>query len=201
MPGKADSPREEIRSFIAIEISDDVRRALDNFIRELKSGGNNVKWVRVEGIHLTLKFLGNIPGSMISEIKDAMERAIDKEEPFDIQVEGSGAFPNLRKPRVFWAGIKEETGRLADLAQRLQDELKSLGFEPENRAFRPHLTVGRVRQGEKAAGAAGKISEMKDKSFGTFRADKLILFKSDLKPGGAVYTRMEEIPFNKGNNE
>lgn len=190
MPSEQKAGKEEIRSFIAIDISEDVRRALDSFIGELKPEGSNVRWVRIEGIHLTLKFLGNIPHSMTGEIEQAMSRAAKGTGTFEVQVKGAGAFPNLKKPRVYWVGIDEPSGKLADLAKRIEDELKALGFETENRAFKPHLTLGRVKFGGKAGRLAEIVGGARDRSFGSFEAKELVLFKSDLKPGGAVYSKL-----------
>jgi len=185
----------EIRSFIAIDISPAVRRSLDEFIKELKPTGRDVKWVRTEGIHLTLKFLGNIPKTMIPKVKAAMEKAVSDAGPFEVKVEGTGAFPNLRKARIFWVGVIEASGKLAALARRLDEEIKTLGFAPENREFKPHLTLGRTRQGGRPDASADIISKSPARSFGAFQANGLILFKSDLKPDGAVYIKMEETPF------
>ena len=195
--GLKPAPTDEIRSFIAIDISVEVRRALDAFIREMKPTGRDVKWVKVEGVHLTLKFLGNISKSMIPKVKDAMEKASTAVAPFEVKVEGAGAFPNMRKPRVFWTGLIEPTGKLAALAKRLDEEMKPLGFAPEMREFKPHLTLGRTRQGGKPDASAEFIQKSQAKVFGAFQANSLILFRSELKPDGAVYSKLAEITFKR----
>lgn len=183
-----------IRAFIAIEISGEVRRALDEFIGELKSGGGDVKWVRAASIHLTLKFLGDIPRSLIPDVSDAMKRAAGDTAALEIHACRTGAFPGLKRPRVLWAGLEEKTGELAQLAGRLDKELRSLGFEAEKRAFKPHLTLGRVRRGGKLKGTTDILTREAGRSFGNFIAGELILFRSELRPEGALYSKLEVTP-------
>ena len=119
-----------IRAFIAIDISDATRKAADDFMKTVKPLGSDVKWVRADGTHLTLKFLGDVEQSEIPKIRAAMERATAGIAPFEIAVEGAGAFPNLKRPRVLWLGLVEPTGSAVKLAARIDEELKPLGFEP-----------------------------------------------------------------------
>lgn len=184
--------KEEIRSFIAIDISDEVRKALKEFMDELKQVGENVRWVRVEGIHLTLKFLGNIRPALIPQILKALEKSVAGIGHLRMEVKGTGAFPNSKKPRVFWVGVNEQSGKLNQLASALDKELSNLGFKEEDRSFKPHLTLGRV-QG-KVAKVCDIIREMEDKNFGEFEATEVILFRSELKPTGAEYLRLGVVP-------
>lgn len=194
MPGKEQREAEGIRSFIAIDISPEVRNSMDEFIRELRKTNSDVKWVRVEGVHLTLKFLGNISQDKVGGIRDAITRAAVGIGPIEVKVEGAGAFPNLRKPRVFWAGVVEPSGVLQSLAVRLDDELKPLGFEPEEREFRPHLTLGRAKDRGQVDSAKDLISQESKRAFGSFTAAAVNLMKSELRSGGAVYTKLESVP-------
>ena len=115
-----------------------------------------------------------------------------------ILVAGAGAFPDLTRPRVFWAGVQEPSGVLNKLAQSVEDEIRKLGFEPEAKKFRPHLTVGRVKgSGKNLESVKKNIGDFREKSFGNFTAEEIVLFKSDLRPGGAVYTRLETAPLKK----
>lgn len=184
--------KEEIRSFIAIDISDEVRKALKEFMDELKQVGENVRWVRVEGIHLTLKFLGNIRPALIPQILKALEKSVAGIGRLRMEVKGTGAFPNSKKPRVLWVGVNEQSGKLNQLASALDKELSNLGFKEEDRLFKPHLTLGRV-QG-KVAKVCDIIREMEDKNFGEFEATEVILFRSELKPTGAEYLRLGVVP-------
>ena len=136
----------QIRTFVAIDISDEARSNLDEVIDELKPRVAGVKWVRSKGIHLTLKFLGNVPESMISSIGSVLEETSGRVKPFDVSVNSLGAFPNPRRARVIWVGLDEPTGNLSALAKNIDRGMETLGFEPESREFRPHLTIGRVRK-------------------------------------------------------
>lgn len=186
--------KDEIRTFIAIDISRDVRNAISGLISELKLVPADVRWVRVEGIHLTLKFLGNIQSHMVNDILMAMERSADGIGAFKVEVKGTGAFPNFKRPRVFWVGVKEETGKLARLASAIEKELKVLGFKEEGRHFTPHLTLGRVNQGGRVEKLCDIIRRRENELFGEFDAGEVVLFRSELKPTGAEYTKLGAVP-------
>ncbi len=194
MTGSGGNSSEKIRAFIAIDIPEDVRDQLVGVISELKRRVEGVKWVRAEGIHLTLKFLGNVDKNMIPSIRREMEKAADGISSFEMEVKGLGAFPTPNRPRVIWAGLEEPTGELAHLAERVENSMKELGFEAEKRKFHPHLTLGRVKKGGKPGKElVGLIERDSEKSRGTFTADELVLFRSVLKPGGAEYTKLETV--------
>jgi len=196
LPMKGMPKRNEasIRSFVAIDISGEIRDNLKKIAAELKPKVNDIKWGRVDGIHLTLKFLGNVAQSMIPSLRGVMEEAAHTARPFKIGVKGLGAFPNPRNARVIWAGLEEPTGALGELARRIEKGMEPLGFAPEKRPFHPHLTIGRARKGGRPGKElVGLIEHHHTREFGFFTANELILFKSDLKPGGAVYTKMETV--------
>jgi RNA 2',3'-cyclic 3'-phosphodiesterase len=184
-----------MRAFVAIELAPDIKSALADLIRRLKRidrGG--IGWVREEGMHLTLKFLGEIEESRIASVGAAMDEAAAPAEPFLLEVRGTGYFPSARAPRVLWAGLSPAPG-LDALQARLESALESLGFERESRPFHPHLTLGRVRS---AAGIRDILTELdlrKHASFGTMTAAKIALVQSVLKPGGAEYSVRKESLF------
>jgi 2'-5' RNA ligase len=183
----------QIRSFVAIEISEEVRQNLKKLSAELKSRVRDVKWVRVEGIHLTLKFLGDISEKMIPSLRDVIREAA-RMTPFEMDVKGLGAFPNAHRPRVIWVGLEEPTGSLQELARRIEEGAKPLGFAPEDRPFNPHLTLGRVmRDGKPGNELEGLIERERERSLGVISTKEVILFRSDLKPDGAVYTKLETV--------
>jgi len=183
----------QIRTFIAIDISDEVRSNLKKLSADLKSRVRDVRWVRVEGIHLTLKFLGYVSEKVIPSLKEVMREAAQT-TPFEMEVKGLGAFPNARRPRVIWVGVEEPTGTLLELAKRIEQCMKPLGFAPEDRPFNPHLTLGRVmKDGKPGTELEGLIERERGKSLGFVKADEIILFRSDLKPDGAIYTKLETI--------
>ena len=188
---------EEIRSFIAIELPEEVKSGLDRLKGEMKETEYTfVKWVGSEGIHLTLKFLGNIPFKLVTEATSAIKEASEGISPFHLELSGLGAFPNLKQPRVVWVGIWGEVDKLLRLQQNIDFALSPLGFAKEERPFVPHLTLARVRQG---------ASSIQIKNFGelvasatlkqvqgsySFEVGAISLMRSQLTPKGAIYTRL-----------
>ena len=185
---------ERIRSFIAIELPKEARHALEGVTRELRSrAGDGVRWVRPEGVHLTLKFLGDIDADSVPTISEALGRCAASAAPFDLFLEGVGAFPNPRRPRVVWVGLGGGMEPLATLQQSIERELEAIGFARERRAFTPHLTLGRVRdristtQSRALSEALGVVSVQPGVGL---PVREVSLMKSDLRPSGAVYTRL-----------
>ena len=186
-----------LRTFIAIELDEELRenlRRLQSGLRE-RVAPRSVRWVRPEGVHLTLKFLGDTPAGEVDEVKAALAIAASQIEPFTFYVGGLGCFPNSRRPRVVWVGIQEPTGRLARLREAIEDQVAPLGFPTERRSFHPHLTLGRV-QGYANKSEVREIGEVVATTI-TGTVDEVAVasvcyIKSDLKPTGAVYTRLSE---------
>ncbi len=192
-----------LRTFVAVELDD---RLLDNLVRvqdRLRGqvAPRSVRWVRPEGIHLTLKFLGDTLPDQVEEVKLALERAASEVAPFSFTVGGVGCFPNTRRPRVVWIGLHEPTGALSRLRDAVESHVAPLGFPTENRPFHPHLTLGRVQRrasksevrevGEVVASSAvGTLDEM--------RVTRVSYIKSDLRPSGAVYTTLHEVELQTG---
>ena len=188
---------ELVRSFIAIELSQEIKAELTAMEEKLKARRHPfVKWVDPENIHLTLKFLGSVALDTIPQIVEAMTRIAQPASPFSLQVGGTGAFPNWQRPQVIWVGIGGEIGRLAALQKELEAALSPLGFPPESRAFSPHLTLGRLRDrvspedrrrfGQWAESVKFEISP-------SFEVDALRLMKSQLTPGGPIYSRLSSV--------
>jgi 2'-5' RNA ligase len=137
---------EKIRSFIAVELPGDLKRALSELQRKFRSASNlPVRWVDPGNIHLTLKFLGDIDAASTDKIVTALEQAVKDFTPFNIEVRGLGVFPNMNRIQVAWVGLYGELEKLGQLQKRIEASLESLGFPPENRPFTPHLTLARVR--------------------------------------------------------
>jgi RNA 2',3'-cyclic 3'-phosphodiesterase len=196
---KSAAKTELIRVFVAIELNEAVQSALREVQAHLKKAvpRGSVRWVQPEGIHLTLKFLGDIPPAQVPEISEALLRAGTNVAPFTITVEGRGCFPDTRRPNVIWVAITEKTGALARLQKAVETEISPLGYPPEGRAFRPHLTLGRTNRDAgidklHQVGAAVEASVVE--VLGTVEARSLCLIRSELRPGGAVYTRLAEAP-------
>jgi 2'-5' RNA ligase len=181
-----------LRTFIAIEIPAEVRASISGSIAPLKTLlSDSVKWVNPDNIHLTLKFLGDTAEEKIDGIERALARASGGLRHMEVEIRGAGAFPNLRKPSVIWAGL-ECPPELGELKGRIEAEFASLGFEEERRAFSPHLTVGRVRRGARvpARRLAAEMERLEGITFGTMVIREIVLIKSELRSTGAVYTHL-----------
>ncbi len=183
-----------IRSFIAIELPSEVRLVLDQVQRELKGSVTGVRWVQPEGIHLTLKFLGSIPPEQVPAIAGAVREVVHGESPLALNVSGLGAFPNARRPRVIWVGIVGEVERLGRLQARLESALEPLGFSREERPFRPHLTVGRVKDPRRPPDLTRALAETTVPASNPFDVREILVYKSDLRPTGAIYTKLQHLP-------
>lgn len=190
--------RRTVRTFIAIDMDRTVRRAIsvtqDKLMRRTPEG--SVRWVRPEGIHLTLKFLGDTPSDRLEEVKVALRAAAQGVSPFEISVEDLGCFPHTRGPRVVWLGVKEPTGALQSLWQAVEQRVAPLGWPTESRGFHPHLTLGRVqrRAGNSERRALGELVERaKLGRLATMSVRSVCFIKSDLRPSGAVYTTLDEV--------
>jgi len=182
----------DLRCFIAIETPVDIQDAISEAIWPLKNlAQESIKWVLPENIHLTLKFLGNTPEGKIDSIEAALTRTTEGFSPIEGEIKGAGAFPSLRRPRVFWVGL-ECPPALLELKTRLERELAALGFTPDDRPFSPHLTVGRIKRGTPlpTRRLAAAMEQLAATSFGTMDVREILLMKSGLRPGGPVYTRL-----------
>jgi len=192
---------EQIRTFIAIELPDDVKAALIRLQSSLKSERQPfMRWVHVEGIHLTLKFLGNVAAERVPEIREAMAKACRGIVPFHLELNGLGVFPNLRSPRVVWVGLIGEVGKLAALQASIEQALNPLGFPAENRPFTAHLTLGRLREGttrEERLRFGELVASTRSEGMPSFEVDTVSLMRSQLRPSGAVYSRLEYIALER----
>jgi len=188
---------EQIRSFIAIELSEEAKEGLARLRKELEKDEHKfVKWVAPGGIHLTLKFLGNIPSRRVAEITEAIVKAAQGISPFHLEISGLGAFPSLKQARVFWVGIGGEVDKLSRLQQNIDSALAALGFAKEERSFVPHLTLARIREG---------ASPLERRSFGELvgstifedkyhiKVEAISLMRSQLTPAGAIYTCLSAV--------
>lgn len=180
-----------IRAFLALdppeEILLEIGRIQDR-LRKLIRG--DLRWVRPEGIHLTLKFFGDVPENAVADISAVAGPAAAAVGPFELAIGGAGVFPDPGRPRVVWLGMNGEVARLVTFQQALERALGETGFPPEERPFRPHLTLGRVKSPKGLAGLTEALEKEKTVTTGSFTASGISLFQSDLTPRGAVYTRL-----------
>ncbi|MBW1813632.1 MAG: RNA 2',3'-cyclic phosphodiesterase [Deltaproteobacteria bacterium] len=184
---------ETLRAFIAIELPETAVTFVIRIQETLKSYRFKVKWVQPENMHLTLKFLGEINREDRVKIEDAISDAGKDCGPIQLSVKGMGVFPGVKRPRVVWCGLKGDTASLVHLQGQLDEKLIDLGFSKEKRPFKGHLTLGRVKGSispEKIIDAMKEISGFGSKPF---KVEAITLFSSDLKPSGAVYTRLKSI--------
>jgi 2'-5' RNA ligase len=191
--------RETVRVFIAIELDAAVREALDGLQSRLKRAPQSRlgRWVAPESIHLTLKFLGEVPASRVPELQQALERACAGVPPFELAVTGLGCFPDPKRPRVVWVGVEELTGALVRLQRAVEAELGRLGFRPEGRGFTPHLTLARVRDqanSRERAELGAWIGQQAVGWLAAMRVGQVCLMRSVLRPEGAVYIRLGAAP-------
>ncbi|MGD2271275.1 MAG: RNA 2',3'-cyclic phosphodiesterase [Desulfobacterales bacterium] len=184
-----------IRTFIAIELPQNIRAAIGEIQEVLKSNKFNAKWVRAENIHLTLKFLGNIDPAAVAGIEAVLHDTVKTTAPFSLMAKGLGVFPGLRRPRVIWIGIVGQIDALIRLQRGLDENLQKIGFTPEKRPFKGHLTIARVRGGLDSRRMAAAINRFQDFEAESFTVKNLVLFKSDLQPTGSVYTKLLDIAF------
>ncbi len=186
---------DEIRAFVAVELPNDVAAYLAGTISALKKCGGDVKWVKPETIHLTLKFLGPLSTDLLNKIGTELDELGSKVQPTKIAVKGIGAFPNLVKPRVIWTGCMIIAGDLTKLVHDLESVFFKYGFEKEKRAFSPHLTLGRVRSG---IGLHDTIDYIRSHSLDKgpeFEVTSAVLFQSILRPSGAEYKQRHRFYF------
>lgn len=178
-----------LRAFVAVEIPEDLLAALATVQSELKRR-LRARWVRPGSMHLTLKFLGDIPADQAAGVAEAVQAAAGGHAGFRLTVSGIGVFPGIRRPRVIWAGFSGQTRLLSDLQRSLEEKLAALGFPQEARPFRGHLTIGRFSEPVDPDLMADVVNSFASRTFGEFAVEELVLFQSDLQPKGPVYTAL-----------
>jgi RNA 2',3'-cyclic 3'-phosphodiesterase len=186
-----------MRTFIAIEIPDVIKVTLTDAQRKLKASGMvDASWSRPEGIHLTLKFLGDVSDSKVPDIINGLRHAIEKTGMFRLEVGSIGTFPNPKNARVVWVGLSGDVEKLSYLQTAVEDAVNHIGFERDERAFTPHLTLGRIKYIRSRDGWLKALAEVKDICSSGFDVTAVSLIKSELKPSGAVYTEISSIELN-----
>lgn len=179
---------ETLRAFIAIRLPPDIIELAGRLQSWLKSGGLKLRWARLQSLHLTLKFLGDIPESAIADLKGAMQRASLGYGPLDLAAQGMGVFPGIKRPRVLWIGIGGELHKLTQLVDGLEDELEQIGYAKEKRPFRGHLTLARMKRPVDSRILLEALQNLGRYEPLPFSARQMILYQSDLRPQGAFYT-------------
>jgi 2'-5' RNA ligase len=191
--------RYSVRLFVALELDEKAQALLADYQQRLAGLDRAVRWVRPEQIHLTLKFLGEVPEAQVEPIAKALDE-LAAHEPFEFEIEGIGTFGSPRSPRVIWVGVRMPNPPLTNLQKACEKSLAELGFAPEERAFKPHLTLGRVKDPRAGRDIGEAVSNVQTQVIGRLvqRAGQVILFESILRPQGSQYIAMHKIMLRKG---
>ena len=189
-----------IRAFIAIDLSEQIQKQLGKVLEQVNTPSTKaVRWVPAQNIHLTIKFLGDVSPANLELLIRLLQVEVSRYHPFEICVSGMGAFPSLRRPRVIWVGVQTPPA-LAALQRAIETETVRMGYAAEDRPFSPHLTLGRVAHNatpDEVHKVADTLVNTKVGELGRAVVDSVRLFRSDLQPGGAVYTPLYTAPFGK----
>ncbi len=188
-----------IRAFVAIELNDDLRSALGKAQARLRKARVSYigRWVAPDSIHLTLSFLGDVAPSRIAQISQVLETACLSVPTFSIALSGLGCFPHPQRPRVIWIGVTGDLVPLEQLQRKVETGLQDLGFAPERRRFQPHLTLARIKDSaspSERGELANWMEATKAPSSPPMMVSELSLIRSELRPSGAVYTRLAAVP-------
>ncbi len=191
------SEEKAIRAFLAAdpprEVLDEIARIQDRFKKVIKG---EIRWVRPEGIHLTLKFFGYISESDIENISLVVKNNTGGVRPFKLNIRKAGVFPGASRPRVLWLGIDGDVSTLIGLQREIDLGLQAYGFKIEERPFKPHLTLARIKEPKGLIGLAKIMEKSEDHAAGSFTVEGLNFFKSELRPQGAIYTKLAYFPFS-----
>ena len=183
-----------IRSFLAIDLPAAIKERLAEQIRYLSPGTSGIKWVDARQIHLTLKFFGSVSQEMVDKISKVTQEVTAEKKPFSLTLKGLGGFPHIRRPRVIWAGLGQDPATLPPLVEELEIGYERIGIPKEGRPFHPHLTLGRNKTNQPNERLFLRLSGWKEEESEPFQVGELLLFRSELKPGGPVYSKICSFP-------
>jgi 2'-5' RNA ligase len=187
----------KIRSFLAFELPLEIKTVVTRVSQELKKSSLNAKWVKSGNVHLTVVFMGDVEMSEIPEIKEEVGKVCLTYGAFDISLKGVGCFPHTRKPRIVWVGLDGDLERMSLFRDALQERLIPFGIKGDKRRFKPHLTLGRFRKPKRTNSEELELlSRYGDMTSPVCSLTELTLFKSELKPDGARYTRLGVWPLS-----
>ena len=186
-----------LRTFIAIETSLEVRGHLARLVERMRRVNAKVKWVATDNVHLTLKFLGDVPEAEIADVCRSVKQAVVESKSFLMEIRGAGAFPNSARPRTVWIGVGQGAEQVSQIQGAVEGALKPLGFPREGRRYRPHLTLGRVRGGGSAVTELGQqIDALGDFEAGGVLVEEVVIFASELTADGPIYTPLARVPLD-----
>ena len=186
----ADSEK-NIRAFLAIDPPEDILQAMSRLQEKLKREiSGRISWTKPQGQHLTLKFFGDISTDDVKNICSAVQNRVTSEPSLNLKVEKLGVFPDARRPRVIWCGVTVDVEKLSVLQKQLDSDFAGIGFPREDRPFRAHLTLGRIKDSHGLTGISESLTKYSAFAAGVFSCNELILFQSRLTPQGAIYTKL-----------
>ncbi|MFB0566180.1 MAG: RNA 2',3'-cyclic phosphodiesterase [Candidatus Aminicenantaceae bacterium] len=181
-----------MRTFIAVDLDREIKKSLSSLIEKLILKREKIKWVQRQGMHITLKFLGEIEKAQIPEVENILRNISENFKSFSLKIKGTGYFPPEKKnPRVLWVGIEADK-TLFVLQEQVETELEKIGFPREKRSFHPHLTLGRVKTFSFIHETIKELKKYQEAFFGEMIVNKITLFQSILKPSGAEYIVLSE---------
>lgn len=185
------------RTFLALDINEAVRGRLASMMGELGVPGAKIKWVDPGNIHLTVKFLGDIEESNFPELSRLTADAARNVQAFDFNISGVSCIPPAGRIRMIWTGVRETTGRMGELYNKLNESLRQIGAKEENRQFKPHITLGRIKFLPEPERLRRLVQQFASEDFGTVRAEELVVYCSKLTPAGPVYTPIARAKLGK----
>jgi len=181
-----------MRAFIAIDLPESIRAALRRKQASFRSVCPDARWTQPEGIHLTLKFLGEISEAKVKEVSESL-KSLSRFESFSIGLKGFGFFPDARRPRVLWTGV-DAPASLSRIAEQVEEAMQRIGFAREDRVFQPHLTLARFKVPQPQPALQALLTQQGEEELGNFEVSEFFLFESKLSPRGAEYRKVERFP-------
>jgi RNA 2',3'-cyclic 3'-phosphodiesterase len=181
----------KVRAFMAVEIPPALYPHISELQSFLKKADSDAGWVPEQNFHYNLKFFGYLAESEIKKIISATKKIVSYAKPFEIEIQGIGAFPAMTSPRVLWLGMKKGSAELKSLANSLENEYSNIGIPKEEREFQAHLTLCRLKSGSNAKELIEKVKQKEHINIGSFKVNEIVLFKSTLTPSGPVYEPIE----------
>ncbi len=183
-----------IRSFIAFEIPESIRREIARTMRQMATHWPEYRWVDTDQLHLTMNFLGDVPDEKITDVCQVLRKVVPAFDAFSFTLSGLGAFPKAKRPRVLWLGVTEGASQLSKLYYQLADDLEHLRLERDRKAFRPHVTLARIRDRQRWSDSIVEKVERNDPlEMGVVDANQLVLYSSHMEKAGPVYTPMDRV--------
>ncbi len=187
-----------MRTFISVELTTEIKQKISELINKLGGGETAIKWGKAENLHITLKFLGNVEDNKIENLIELASKAVAGTGSFKAKFKGVGTFPGGSNPRIIWVGTDEGGDKLCNLAKNLEETLSNAGYKSEEREFRPHITIGRIKGKTGLDKLKEKLLAHKESEFGEALIDRIHVMKSTLTPKGPLYEKIQPLDLARG---